>query len=79
MICGDTGVGHVATATGTPSVLLFGPTPPSRWGPPGDGPHVALWAGDCGDPHGDKPDSGLLLLTVARVLDAVHGLLGVTT
>ncbi|WP_301123657.1 glycosyltransferase family 9 protein [Mycolicibacterium fortuitum] len=79
LICGDTGVGHVATATGTPSVLLFGPTPPSRWGPPGDGPHVALWAGDCGDPHGDKPDSGLLLLTVARVLDAVHGLLGVTT
>lgn len=79
LICGDTGVGHVATATGTPSVLLFGPTPPSRWGPRGNGPHVALWAGDCGDPHGEKPDSGLLLLTVARVLDAVHGLLGERT
>ncbi|WP_210436647.1 glycosyltransferase family 9 protein [Mycolicibacterium neworleansense] len=75
LICGDTGVGHVATATGTPSVLLFGPTPPSRWGPPGTGPHVALWAGDCGDPHGERPDSGLLLLTVSRVIDAVHGLL----
>lgn len=79
VVCGDTGVGHVATATGTPSVLLFGPTPPSRWGPPGDGPHVALWAGDRGDPHADRPHPGLLLLTVNRVLDAVHGLLGVAT
>ncbi|CQD05330.1 transferase [Mycolicibacterium conceptionense] len=79
LICGDTGVGHIATATGTPSVLLFGPTPPSRWGPPGDGPHVALWAGDCGDPHGAEPDSGLLLLTVSRVLDAVRGVLEVST
>ncbi|WP_441962113.1 glycosyltransferase family 9 protein [Mycolicibacterium houstonense] len=76
LVCGDTGVGHVATATGTPSVLLFGPTPPSRWGPRGSGPHVALWAGDCGDPHGQVPDSGLLLLTESRVLDAVRELLG---
>ncbi len=33
LVCGDTGVGHIATATGTPSVLLFGPTPPAQWGP----------------------------------------------
>ena len=26
LLCGDTGVAHVATAVGTPSVLLFGPT-----------------------------------------------------
>lgn len=79
LICGDTGVGHVATATATPSVLLFGPTPPSRWGPRGDGPHLALWAGDRGDPHGDVPDSGLLLITVARVIEAAEELLGVRT
>lgn len=79
LICGDTGVGHVATATGTPSVLLFGPTPPSRWGPRGAGPHVALWAGDCGDPHGAEPHRGLLLITVPRVLDAVHQMLGEST
>ncbi|ULN49337.1 glycosyltransferase family 9 protein [Mycolicibacterium goodii] len=79
LICGDTGVGHVATATGTPSVLLFGPTPPSRWGPRGDGPHVALWAGDRGDPHGDEPHSGLLLITVPRVLEAAREMLGVRT
>ncbi len=75
LICGDTGVGHVATATGTPSVLLFGPTPPALWGPRGDGRHVALWAGDRGDPHADSPDPGLLLLTVPRVLDAAHDVL----
>jgi ADP-heptose:LPS heptosyltransferase len=75
LICGDTGVGHIATATGAPSVLLFGPTPPNRWGPRGPGPHVALWAGDKGDPHGQEPHSGLLLLTVSRVLEASQDLL----
>jgi ADP-heptose:LPS heptosyltransferase len=75
LVCGDTGVGHIATATGTPSVLLFGPTPPSRWGPRGPGRHIALWAGDRGDPHGDRPHPGLLLLTPSRVLDATRELL----
>jgi ADP-heptose:LPS heptosyltransferase len=70
LVCGDTGVGHIATATGTPSVVLFGPTPPSWWGPRGSGPHTALWAGDRGDPHADRPDPGLLLITVSRVLEA---------
>ncbi|WP_238382093.1 glycosyltransferase family 9 protein [Mycobacterium neumannii] len=75
LICGDTGVGHIATATGTPSVLLFGPTPPNRWGPRGTGPHIAVWAGDKGDPHADRPHRGLLLITVGRVLDATESLL----
>jgi ADP-heptose:LPS heptosyltransferase len=75
LICGDTGVGHIATATGAPSVLLFGPTPPNRWGPRGRGPHIAIWAGDKGDPHADQPHSGLLLITVPRVLDATRSLL----
>jgi ADP-heptose:LPS heptosyltransferase len=75
LICGDTGVGHIATATGTPSVLLFGPTPPSRWGPRGRGPHVAVWAGDRGDPHGDHPHPGLLLITPSRVLQASQQIL----
>ena len=75
LICGDTGVGHIATATGTPSVLLFGPTPPNRWGPRGSGPHIAVWAGDKGDPHADRPHRGLLLITVSRVLEATESLL----
>jgi ADP-heptose:LPS heptosyltransferase len=52
VVCGDTGVGHLATAYGTPSVQLFGPVPPRLWGPPADRPwHRALWhAGPAGGP-----------------------------
>jgi ADP-heptose:LPS heptosyltransferase len=46
VVSGDTGVAHLATGYGTPSVVLFGPVPPARWGPPPDRPrHRALWAG----------------------------------
>ena len=58
VFCGDTGVAHLATALGTPSVVLFGPTPPAEWGPPADRPqHVALHHGGRGDPHADAPGS----------------------
>ncbi|MBB5907214.1 ADP-heptose:LPS heptosyltransferase [Actinoalloteichus hymeniacidonis] len=76
VICGDTGVGHLATAFSTPSVLLFGPTPPKLWGPPATAEqHIALWVGDVGDPHADRPHSGLLMLLPNRVLAAAHELL----
>lgn len=74
VVCGDTGVAHLATATATPSVVLFGPVPPSRWGPPPRSRHRALWAGRTGDPHADRPDAGLLALSVPEVLGAVQGL-----
>ncbi|MFC4372963.1 glycosyltransferase family 9 protein [Nocardia halotolerans] len=77
VVCGDTGVGHLATAFGTPSVLLFGPTPPQAWGPPADaGNHIALWAGAAGDPHADRPDPGLLSITPEQVLSAATELVG---
>lgn len=72
LLCGDTGIAHVATAVGTPSVVLFGPTAPAHWGPPADRPqHVALWAGVHGDPHAARPDAGLLRITVGDVLAAL--------
>jgi ADP-heptose:LPS heptosyltransferase len=49
VLSGDTGIAHLATAYGTPSVVLFGPLPPAEWGPPPDRPrHVALWRGPGG-------------------------------
>jgi ADP-heptose:LPS heptosyltransferase len=63
ILCGDTGMAHLATALGTPSVVLFGPVPPSQWGPPPDRPrHVVLWAGVEGD--------GLSQISVDQVVAA---------
>ncbi len=74
VVCGDTGVAHLATAFATPSVVLFGPAPPDLWGPPARPWHRALWAGRRGDPHGDGLDPGLAALGVDQVLEALAGL-----
>jgi ADP-heptose:LPS heptosyltransferase len=69
LVSADTGVAHLATAFGTPSVVLFGPIPPYEWGPPPSRPqHRALWSGLRGDPNGDVPHAGLLDLMPARVV-----------
>ncbi len=75
VLCGDTGVAHLATALGTPSVVLFGPVSPTEWGPPPERPwHRALWTDSTGDPHAPEPDLGLLEITVAEVLRALDEL-----
>lgn len=72
VVCGDSGVAHLASAYRTPSVVLFGPVPAWRWGPPEDGPHLALSddARRTGDPFADEPDAALLGVTVPDVLTA---------
>jgi len=79
VVCGDTGVAHLATAFGTPSVLLFGPTSPDRWGPAIDPDrHVVLWHGTAtgGDPHATRLDPALAQIGVDEVVDAADRLAG---
>ena len=60
----DSGISHVAAATGIPSILLFGPTDPIMWAPPA--PHVrVIRSGDT-----------LTAITVSMVLSAVDQALG---
>jgi len=75
VLCGDTGISHVATAFGTPSVLLFGPVSPSEWGPRIDTDrHTVLWqprADDPpGDPHASDVDVRLVRIQVQEVVAA---------
>ncbi|MER7715061.1 glycosyltransferase family 9 protein, partial [Streptomyces werraensis] len=72
VVSGDTGVAHLAAAHAVPSVTLFGPVPPSHWGPPPHPRHIALWHGPEGDPHARRPDPALLRITPGEVLDALH-------
>jgi ADP-heptose:LPS heptosyltransferase len=70
---GDTGIAHLATAFGTPSVVLFGPVSPRQWGPPSDtARHRALWKGIPGDAHAERPAAGLLLISVDEVAHALR-------
>ncbi|MGC5053033.1 glycosyltransferase family 9 protein [Micromonospora sp. DT48] len=74
VVSGDTGVAHLATGYRTPSVVLFGPVPPARWGPPPERRrHRVLWAGARAWPDwdgvGDHPT--MVALGVDEVLAAV--------
>jgi ADP-heptose:LPS heptosyltransferase len=74
-VSGDTGIAHLAAAHGTPSVVLFGPVDPAQWGPPADGPHVALAhpSPRRGARFADEPDPALLAIGVDEVLAAAAG------
>ncbi|MGA4731447.1 glycosyltransferase family 9 protein [Micromonospora taraxaci] len=74
VVSGDTGVAHLATGYGTASVVLFGPVPPARWGPPPDRPrHRVLWAGEGDWPRWDGVGSHptMAALRLDEVLAAV--------
>lgn len=73
VISSDTGVAHLATALCRPSVVVFGPVPPSRWGPPPLPRHRALWRPTTDSDASITPDGphpSLLRVSVADVLDA---------
>jgi hypothetical protein len=80
VLCGDTGIAHLATALGVRSVTLFGPVPPTWWGPAIDlDLHTVLYHGSrVGDPHADRPDEGLLRISVTEVLTAARAQLAGT-
>ncbi|MBT2534087.1 glycosyltransferase family 9 protein [Arthrobacter sp. ISL-48] len=75
VISADTGAAHLATAYGTPSVVLFGPAPPEIWGPP-PGPHLVLTRAELrrGDTFAQDPDPALLAVSVYDVFAAVREL-----
>jgi hypothetical protein len=78
VVCGDTGVAHLATALRTRSVVLFGPCSPAQWGPPPERPwHRVLWKGRTGDPHASTLDAGLAAITVDEVLRALEDITAV--
>jgi ADP-heptose:LPS heptosyltransferase len=78
----DTGVAHLATAYAVPSVAIFGPAPPARWGPPARPQHAVLWHGNPldpwreGDAHSSVPDPLLLAVEPPEVLAAVARVVG---
>jgi ADP-heptose:LPS heptosyltransferase len=75
VVSADTGAAHLASAYGTPSVVLFGPAPVEQWGPP-EGPHIVLTDARRrrGDVFADTPDPALLAVSAADVLAAVRQL-----
>jgi ADP-heptose:LPS heptosyltransferase len=78
VISGDTGMSHLASAYARPSVTLFGPVPPSEWGPPRCPRHQVLWEGAPdyhGDPHASRADPALRAITVDAVGKAAEAAL----
>jgi len=78
LISGDTGIAHLASAYGTPSVTLFGPMSPAGWGPPDRPYHRPLWHGTHNEP-GDRPGPvhpALLAIGEEEVLAAAAAALG---
>jgi ADP-heptose:LPS heptosyltransferase len=71
LLCGDTGVAHLATALRRPSVVLFGPSAPRVSLPVARAWHHVLWAGWDGE---ERKSRGLLEIAVEDVLSEIVAL-----
>ncbi len=75
LVCNDTGASHLAAATGTPSVVLFGPSRPEQYAPLDGGLHLVVDAREYAL-AGEDPATALRRLPVDNVLVAALVQLG---
>jgi ADP-heptose:LPS heptosyltransferase len=77
VVTADTGAGHLATAYGRPSIVIFGPAPPEEWGPPPGGRHIVLTDARLrrGDTFSETPDPAMLAVSSDDVISAARNLL----
>jgi len=80
----DSGVTHLAAATGTPTLSIFGPTAPAIWAPPGHHIRIIRSNAECSPCTRDKMHKCndricLKRITVESVADAVYELLSETS
>ncbi len=68
LVTNDTGASHLAAATQTPSVVLFGPSRPIEWAPLDGNRHRAVDAQALAP--GGEPSTALAQLPVAPVFEA---------
>ena len=79
LVSGDSGLLHIAAGLGTPTVSLFGPSDPRKWGPKGEQHQVFSLESSCApcSRFGTIPPCAdsvrcLSLITVAEVVAAVE-------
>jgi ADP-heptose:LPS heptosyltransferase len=83
VVCNDTGISHVAAATGTRSVVVACGSDVSRWAPLDGERHRVLWAGvpcrPCGHEHCPTAHECALAVDADAAISAAHHLLSLAS